>query len=70
MALERLACRGLAERLTSGLRFQWEDEAGHRKSWRRGVGGVPDPGTSRCQGLEAGGAERPESGPGGLRERE
>lgn len=39
MALERLACRGLAERLTSGLRFQWEDEAGHRKSWRRGVGG-------------------------------
>ena len=51
MAPEMLACRGLAERLTSGLRFQWEDEAGHRKSWRRGVGGsgprdqqVPRPG--------------------------
>lgn len=38
MASERLACRGLAERLTSGLRFQWEDETGHRKSWRWGGG--------------------------------
>lgn len=54
MASERLARRGPAERLTSGLRFQWEEEASHGKSWRWGGSGprdqqVPRPGGWRGQ---------------------
>lgn len=52
MALERLARRGPAERLTSGLRFQWEDEAGHGKSWRRGVFRVQGPAGAKAWRLE------------------
>ena len=69
MALERLACRGPAEWLTQ---IRVEISVGRQGRSREVLeaGGVPSPGTSRCRGLEAGGAKRPERRPGGLRDRE
>lgn len=52
MASERLARRGPAERLTSGLRFQWEEEAGHGKSWRWGGFRAQGPAGAKAWRLE------------------